>query len=125
MQCLSQMYLNVFFWSERFKIGTQQARLPVHVHNPRDQGKQADLSAVRRTAGLSQVELSASQGVGQSYVSNVERGETYVNVMVFMDGCHVCQVPPDDMLGRRTQRWSSKFTRTSSATSQPFHCPHG
>ena len=74
--------------------------MPVSVHHPRYQALQAELAAVRRAAGLSQVELSESLGVGQSYVSKVERGEMYVDVMVFIDWCRACQVRPDEMLGR-------------------------
>lgn len=74
--------------------------MPVSVHHPRYQALQAELAAVRRAAGLSQVELSETLGVGQSYVSKVERGEMYVDVMVFVDWCRACRVRPEDAIVR-------------------------
>lgn len=58
------------------------------------------MAAVRRSAGLSQVELSRALGVGQSYVSKVERGEMYVDVMVFIDWCRACQVRPEETIAK-------------------------
>lgn len=55
---------------------------------------------VRRAAGLSQVELAEALGVGQSYVSKVERGEMYVDVMVFIDWCLACKVRPDAAIAK-------------------------
>ncbi len=72
--------------------------MPVSVHHPRYQVLQAELAAVRRAAGLSQVELSEALGVGQSYVSKVERGEMYVDVMVFVDWCQACQASPEETI---------------------------
>jgi transcriptional regulator with XRE-family HTH domain len=76
--------------------------VPVSVHHPRYQALQAELAAVRRAAGLSQVELSEVLGVGQSYVSKVERGEMYVDVMVFIDWCKACRVRPEESIARLT-----------------------
>jgi len=56
------------------------------------------MAALRRAAGLSQVELSEALGVGQSYVSKVERGEMYVDVMVFVDWCRACGVRPEEAI---------------------------
>jgi transcriptional regulator with XRE-family HTH domain len=58
------------------------------------------MAALRRAAGLSQVELSEALGVGQSYVSKVERGEMYVDVMVFVDWCRACKVRPDEAIAK-------------------------
>lgn len=46
----------------------------------------------RRQAGLSQVQLAQRLDVGQSYVSKIERGEAYVDVMLFVDWCVACGV---------------------------------
>lgn len=61
--------------------------MPVSVHHPRYQALQAGLAELRKAAGLSQVQLSTRLGVGQSYVSKIERGEAYVDVLVFVDWC--------------------------------------
>lgn len=76
--------------------------MPVSVHHPRYQALQAELAAVRRAAGLSQIELSVALGVGQSYVSKVERGEMYVDVMVFVDWCRACNVRPEVAISKFT-----------------------
>ena len=48
--------------------------------------------ALRKAAGLSQVQLAERLGVGQSYISKIERGEAYVDVLVFVDWCQACGV---------------------------------
>lgn len=68
--------------------------MPISVHHPRYQVLQAELAAVRKAARLSQVELADALGVGQSYISKVERGEMYVDVMLFIDWCRACKVAP-------------------------------
>ena len=60
------------------------------VHHPRYQALQARLVALRKAADLTQVQLAQRLGVGQSYVSKIERGETYVDVLVFIDWCVAC-----------------------------------
>ena len=66
--------------------------MAVSVHHSRYQALQAGLVALRRAAGLSQVQLAERLGVGQSYVSKIERGEAYVDVLVFVDWCQACGV---------------------------------
>ena len=66
--------------------------MPVSVHHSRYQALQAGLAALRKTAGLSQVQLAERLGVGQSHVSKIERGEAYVDVLVFVDWCQACGV---------------------------------
>ena len=65
--------------------------MPITVYHPRYQALQAGLAALRRKAGLSQVQLAERLGVGQSFVSKIERGESYVEVMLFVDWCHACE----------------------------------
>lgn len=66
--------------------------MPLSVHHSRYQVLQAGLVALRKTSGLSQVQLAERLGVGQSYVSKIERGEAYVDVLVFVDWCRACGV---------------------------------
>lgn len=65
--------------------------MPVSVHNPRYQALRAGLIALRQRAGLSQVQLAERLGVGQSFVSKIERGEAYVDVLLFVDWCRACE----------------------------------
>lgn len=81
--------------------------MPVSVHHPRYQALQALLVVVRKTAGLSQAQLAERLGVGQSYVSKIERGETYVDVLLFIEWCQGCGAVAADVIDelvRRTTR---------------------
>ncbi len=64
--------------------------MPLSVHHPRYQALRAELVALRKSADLTQVQLAQRLDVGQSYVSKIERGETYVDVLVFIDWCVAC-----------------------------------
>ena len=64
--------------------------MPITVHHPRYQSLRSGLIALRKGAGLSQVQLAERLGVGQSFISKVERGESYVDVMLFVDWCQAC-----------------------------------
>lgn len=46
------------------------------------------------------MELAQRIGVGQSYVSKVERGEAYVDIMLFVDWCVACDAVPGIELDR-------------------------
>lgn len=52
------------------------------------------LVQVRAAAGLTQAQLAQRLEVGQSYVSKIERGEAYVDVMLFVDWCRACGTRP-------------------------------
>ncbi len=64
--------------------------MPITVYHPRYKTLRTGLAQLRKKAGLSQVQLAKSLGVGQSYVSKIERGEAYVEVMLFVDWCQAC-----------------------------------
>jgi transcriptional regulator with XRE-family HTH domain len=49
---------------------------------------------MREQAGMTQTDLAASIGVGQSFVSKIERGERYVDVSLYVDWCRACGVEP-------------------------------
>lgn len=66
--------------------------MPASVHHPHYRALQAGLASLRKTAGLSQVELAERMGIGQSYISKIERGEAYIDVLVFVDWCSACGV---------------------------------
>jgi len=52
------------------------------------------MELARKTAGLTQVQMAEKLGVGQSYVSKIERGESYVDVMTFVDWYAACGLKP-------------------------------
>ena len=67
--------------------------MPTTVYHPRYQALRAGLVGLRKQAGLSQVQLAERLGVGQSFVSKIERGESYVDVLLFVDWCNACGAP--------------------------------
>ncbi|MEJ1131216.1 helix-turn-helix transcriptional regulator [Variovorax sp. CCNWLW225] len=55
---------------------------------------------VRVKAGLTQVQMAEALGVGQSYVSKLERGENFVDVLLFARWCLACGVKPGKTLDK-------------------------
>ena len=58
------------------------------------------LREVRQMAGVTQTQLGDALGVGQSYVSKLERGENFVDVLLYVRWCHACDVKPGEALDR-------------------------
>ncbi|MEK6368030.1 MULTISPECIES: helix-turn-helix domain-containing protein [Burkholderia] len=56
------------------------------------------LKEVRLGAGLTQTQLAERLGRGQSYVSKVERGEQFVDVLEFIEWCEACTTPSDKVI---------------------------
>lgn len=57
----------------------------------------AELAALRKSSGLSQVQLAQTLGVGQSCVSKIERGEMYADPLLFIDWCRACGNAPENV----------------------------
>ena len=74
--------------------------MPVSVHHPNYKALRTALATFRRSAGLSQVQLAQQLGVGQSYISKIERAEAYVDVFVYVDWLVACNVNPGIELNR-------------------------
>jgi transcriptional regulator with XRE-family HTH domain len=64
------------------------------VHHPRYLALRDHLKTLREKAGLTQVQIAARLGLDQSYVSKIERGERYVDVLFYVDWCKACKVKP-------------------------------
>ncbi|MDR0478919.1 MAG: helix-turn-helix domain-containing protein [Burkholderiaceae bacterium] len=60
------------------------------IHHPRYRALQTELERLRKQAKLSQVQLAKRLGVGQSFVSKIERGDAYVDLLFFADWCRAC-----------------------------------
>ncbi|MGS0893618.1 helix-turn-helix domain-containing protein [Burkholderia stagnalis] len=65
------------------------------IHHPRYQALQTHLRALRKGAGLTQIQLAERLGIDQSYLSKIERGERYLDVLLYLDWCRACQAAPD------------------------------
>lgn len=62
-----------------------------------------ELAAARARAGLTQSELAKRMGVVQSFVSKIETGERYLDVLEFLRWCEVAQTDACFILGRVQQ----------------------
>ncbi len=56
--------------------------------------------AIRKAAGLTQVQIAERLHVGQSFIFKMERGDSYVDVLTFVDWCAACGVSPGEVLDR-------------------------
>ena len=67
------------------------------VHHHRYSSLRKHLKAMRTGAGLTQAELANKlKLVDQSYVSKIERGERYVDMLFYLDWCRACGVSASD-----------------------------
>lgn len=53
---------------------------------------------VRKSSGLTQVELAKRLHMEQSNLSKIERGERYVDTLLFVDYCHACGASPAEVI---------------------------
>ena len=67
----------------------------ISIHHPRYSALRRHLKVLRKGAKLSQAVLADRLGEDQSYVSKIERGERYVDLLFYMDWCRACGVMPD------------------------------
>lgn len=58
------------------------------------------LREVRSNAGLTQAQMAEALGVGQSYVSKLERGENFVDVLLYARWCETCGIKPGKALDK-------------------------
>lgn len=70
------------------------------LYHPKYQALRAAMVAVRKAAGLTQIQIAERLQVGQSFVSKMERGDSYVDVLTFVDWCSACGVRPSEVLDR-------------------------
>jgi transcriptional regulator with XRE-family HTH domain len=60
------------------------------------------LRSLRNAAGLTQAELATRLKVDQSYISKVERGERYVDMLFYLDWCRACKSPIETAVAQLT-----------------------
>ncbi len=68
------------------------------VHDLRYRAIRSVLKKVRKDAELTQVQLSQALEVGQSFVSKIERGEAFVDLLFFIRWCQVCKKAPEEVI---------------------------
>jgi transcriptional regulator with XRE-family HTH domain len=52
----------------------------------------------RVKAGLTQIQMAEQLKIGQSYVSKLERGENFVDVLLYARWCEACKIKPGKAL---------------------------
>lgn len=72
--------------------------MSISVHHNRYAKLRSVLKDVRKNAGLTQVQLADLLHMEQSNLSKIERGERYLDIMLFIDYCHACGVAPADVI---------------------------
>lgn len=58
------------------------------------------LRETRKKAELTQIELAEKLNRGQSYVSKVERGEQYLDLVEFLEWCEACNAQPSKVIAK-------------------------
>lgn len=72
--------------------------MPVSLYHVDYNALRSLLRTVRVNAELTRVQMAEALKVGQSYVSKLERGENFVDVLLFARWCQVCGVKPGKAL---------------------------
>jgi len=60
------------------------------LHHADYQKLRDSLKSMRMKAGVTQVQMADALGVGQSFVSKIERGESYVDFFLYVQWCRTC-----------------------------------
>ena len=70
------------------------------LHNKRYVNLRSVLKEVRKSAGLTQVQLAKQLHMEQSNLSKIERGERYLDTLLFIDYCKACGAEPAEVINR-------------------------
>jgi transcriptional regulator with XRE-family HTH domain len=68
------------------------------IHHARYSKLRKHLKTLRVNAGLTQIEIAERLKQEQSYVSKVERGERYIDMLFYLDWCRACSVEPSEAI---------------------------
>lgn len=68
------------------------------IHSPRYADLRKQLKSIRKSAGLTQVQLAQKLGIDQSYLSKIESGHRFVDTLLFIDICIACNASVADVI---------------------------
>lgn len=68
------------------------------LYDQRYKSLRKNLRLMRVNAEFTQLQLAEKLGVGQSYISKIERGENFIDVILYARWCEVCGVQAGAML---------------------------
>ena len=74
--------------------------MSISVHHKRYAKLRSVLKEVRQSAGLTQVQLAERLNMEQSNLSKIERGERFVDTMLFIDFCKACGAVPAEVIAK-------------------------
>jgi transcriptional regulator with XRE-family HTH domain len=77
---LENQFMGNSLYDERYKLLRKKLRL------------------MRLASEITQLELAEKLGVGQSYISKIERGENFIDVVLYTRWCDVCDVKAGETL---------------------------
>lgn len=72
--------------------------MPLSLYDHRYVLLRQELIRTRKSAELTQVELASKLGVGQSLISKIERGESFMDVLFFIEWCKSCNTKPSILI---------------------------
>lgn len=70
------------------------------LHHGRYTRLRSVLKDVRKAAGLTQVQLAERLHMEQSNLSKIERGERYLDTLLFIDYCRACGAVPAEVIAK-------------------------
>lgn len=70
------------------------------IHHQRYAKLRSMLKDVRKNSGLTQVQLAERLQMEQSNLSKIERGERYIDTLLFIDYCRACGAMPAEILAK-------------------------
>lgn len=73
------------------------------IHHARYSKLRKHLKSLRVNAGLTQIEIANRLKQEQSYVSKIERGERYIDMLFYLDWCRACLVEPAEAIKALTE----------------------
>ena len=74
--------------------------MSVSLYHQEYEALRALLRDLRVKSGLTQIQMAEILGTGQSYVSKLERGENFVDVLTYARWCNACGAKPGKMLDK-------------------------
>ena len=72
--------------------------MPVSLYQSDYATLRAQMKFLRKSAGVSQIGMASRLELSQSYISKIERGESYVDVLLWCRWCEACGVSPGEAL---------------------------
>lgn len=73
-------------------------KMVISLHHSRYAKLRSVLKETRINAGLTQVQLAARLHMEQSNLSKIERGERFVDALLFIDFCKACGADPAEVI---------------------------